>query len=245
MENESTHGSTKGKKIKRKKKEKENELVTTANPMLNGKKSLIEVHNDIVSTRGRSDTGVRLKSQILQEIDQDNNLFKFRCGRRRVLFLTFNFILICTQATIIIIFTSTPTQLLGKGLEREELWVFILFFLVLTSIFVKHACCFRIKGYNMIKNQVTELRTSVVESKKKLSLVEDPKQKNLSNTEDILKSDLNLPQKEEGGESALSKGKEAMATIVKLKKSFDMSGKYFLLKMAFFETFEDLNQFLL
>ncbi len=245
MENESTHGSTKGKKIKRKKKEKENELVTTANPMLNGKKSLIEVHNDIVSTRGRSDTGVRLKSQILQEIDKDNNLFKFRCGRRRVLFLTFNFILICTQATIIIIFTSTPTQLLGraKSLEREELWVFILFFLVLTSIFVKHACCFRIKGYNMIKNQVTELRTSVVESKKKLSLIEDPKQKNLSNTEDILKSDLNLPQKEEGGESALSKGKEAMATIVKLKKSFDMSGKYFLLKMAFFETFEDLNQF--
>ena len=40
MENETTHGSTKGKKIKRKKKEKENELVTTANPMLNGKKSL-------------------------------------------------------------------------------------------------------------------------------------------------------------------------------------------------------------
>ena len=80
MEKESTHGSTKGKKIKRKKKEKENELVTTANPMLNGKKSLIEVHNDIVSTRGRSGTGVRLKSQILEEIDKDNSLFKFRCG---------------------------------------------------------------------------------------------------------------------------------------------------------------------
>ena len=32
----------------------------------------------------------------------------------------------------------------------------------------------------MIKNQVTELRTSVVESKKKLSLVEDPKQKKAS-----------------------------------------------------------------
>jgi hypothetical protein len=194
--------------------------MSTSNPLRKPNKlSILEQHEKIVETRGRSKTGACLKSKILKEIDEDENAFKYGCSMRHVLFLVFNFILICVQAAIIVLFSSTPSKLLGH-LHRDGLWVFFVFLGILTVIFVKHSCCYSCAARKIIRASVNnELRSSVIDA---------------------------IDGNKEGGGSDPTMLDNIMTKFVQFKefkKSFDMSGKYFLLKMALVETFEDVNQF--